>query len=990
MNRNLFLNLMLVGVFSLCALGAVAHNPRVEATNADNTSLKNQYNTYEEYLNNIDDGDYPVNAIAEFRDEMALALWTINNEAATQVELSKRLSTLRNAFTVLKARKGFKMNEASERKNIDRGFVHPGGLHTNADFERIKKQLKEGNSKVVAAYNVLKQAEYAQASCATWPVETIIRGGGNGENYMNAARGATIAYQNALRWKIDGTEANAKHAVDVLMQWARTTKLVSGDSNFALATGIYGYEFAQAAELMRDYEGWSAEDFQEFKDWMLSVWYPGCVRFLRIRNSTWENVGKWWQAPGHYWSNWGLCNVLAVMSIGVLCDDVAIYNQGISFFKYDMCGTFTEPRTSNPILNDGLTEFLGNLVVTTVDSDLETGAYGKLGQMQESGRDIGHATMAAGLAIDIAHMGWNQGDDLFAYMDHRLAAGMEYVAAQILSVPNLPWTNYHYGSSGYYYSDSRAWLMTGPALGEQIRPYWATVIGYYEGVKGVTMPFSKKVYDKMGIDGGGLGGTSGGYDHLGYSVLMNTMDGVAPAEKVPTELSPIMKYNGKTIYHNELGCLTSTYKVTQNNGLPKGTTVTLSPQLPEGTADTGKWLWNTGETSKDITITTDDSRLYRVTYTNENGVESQLVFSIAVEGDCTPELLRPYIVYDGVTYEDSTITVVYGSSLTLGEYHSIGWNDTYFWDNGSKTATITIPNITSDRTYTLHYTNFGGFVTEQKYHIHVLSCTPIIKVDGNDVSQGEQKVVVKTGQTVSISLDLPLPKQGGTYSWQEDGVEIAASDVLTIENAETSHFYTLVYTLPGGEQIVLSFSVMIAEEKDRIVETANYLIRQIDSDTYLTNSKGKEAQPTFEPLIGDAANPSGSQVWNILHTTSARYDFISMNDSLRLNASGNMITATAKPHRITFADGSDKAAFYNNSKTYWTVNKDGSINFGATETLSDFPFELIQVEYNPNAIQGVQLDRMTTSEVYDLSGRKMHEPLSRGIYIKNGMKYFVK
>lgn len=45
------------------------------------------------------------------------------------------------------------------------------------------------------------------------------------------------------------------------------------------------------------------------------------------------------------------------MSIGILCDDVFIYNQGLSFFKYDQVGTFTDPRTSDPILNDGLTEF---------------------------------------------------------------------------------------------------------------------------------------------------------------------------------------------------------------------------------------------------------------------------------------------------------------------------------------------------------------------------------------------------------------------------------------------------------------------------------------------------------------------------------------------------------------------------------------------------------------------------------------------------------
>jgi hypothetical protein len=117
----------------------------------------------------------------------------------------------------------------------------------------VKQQLKEGNERVTAAYNVLKNAAYSSASAATYPAETIVRGG-SGENYINAARGATIAYQNALRWKIDGTEENAKHAVQVLMKWCNTTKAVSGTSDQCLARGLYGYQFAQAAELMRELE----------------------------------------------------------------------------------------------------------------------------------------------------------------------------------------------------------------------------------------------------------------------------------------------------------------------------------------------------------------------------------------------------------------------------------------------------------------------------------------------------------------------------------------------------------------------------------------------------------------------------------------------------------------------------------------------------------------------------------------------------------------
>ena len=350
---------------------------------------------------------YPDGAVTTLYDMIGICE-NIAASEKTQTVYNQYNTALKNAVTLFKTRKNKTFDTSAipvGEYDTNRGFLHPGMLHTEADFIRIRQQIADGNEKVVQAFKVLKSAAYAQSSAASYPVEVIVRGGGSGENYINAARGATIAYQNALRWHLEGNKACAKHAVEVLMAWANTCKDVSGNSNYALAAGLYGYQFANAAELMRDYDGWSKEDFQTFKQWMLRVWYPKAIGFLRGRNGTWENAGRWGQCPGHYWSNWGLCNALCVACIGILCDDVFIYNQGMSFFKYDQVGTYVDPRTANPILNDGLTEFLGNLVVTTSEWSGETGAYGKVGQMQGCGRDSGHATMRLELAVGLARIG---------------------------------------------------------------------------------------------------------------------------------------------------------------------------------------------------------------------------------------------------------------------------------------------------------------------------------------------------------------------------------------------------------------------------------------------------------------------------------------------------------------------------------------------------------------------------------------------------------
>ena len=907
---------------------------------------------------------------------------------------------------------------------LDRGFVHPGGLHTEADFARVKAQLESGNTLVKQAYQKLTSAAYSQSSVQTYPVETIVRGG-SGENYINAARGATMAYQNALRWKISGSVANAKAAVRILMAWANTTKAVSGSSDQCLAVGLYGYQFAQAAELMRDYSGWDPEDFATFKRWMLTVWYPKAINFLRGRNGTWENTSKWWKAPGHYWSNWGLCNVLCVMSIGILCDDVFIYNQGLSYFKYDMCGTFKDPRTAVPILNDGLTEFLGNLVVTTSASDLETGAYGQLGQMNESGRDTGHSSMALGLAVDIAKVGWNQGDDLFAYMNHRLAAGIEYVAAQTQSVEGLPWTNYHYGSSGYHYSDNRAWLMEGPALGAQMRPYWGTVIGIYEGVKGVRMPFSEVSYKNMGIDEGGQGGTSGGYDHLGYSVLMNTRDEqLCPEEKVPTELSPRMEYsgtltsslipsltqerargcvNGKIIEHGELGGLVNTYTLNNNTTVPVGQTLTLQPQLPEGEEDTGLWRWNTGETTREITVNTDRSYIYRVTYTNARGIDSQLAFSVAVTGDCTKDALNPKVTIAGSeAINASDVRVPYGKTATLSVEPSAGWG-TYKWTGNKTTQSITTSALRSSQTYTVEFKNQGGAVTEQTFHLDVLAAEPYAKVNDADVQIVEEgvlsfddgalvvprpSVLCNTGANVTLGLKLPSVVQASSVEWSTG----ATGATLVLTDVVTSGTYTATFVL-SGIQITVPFEVFVRPTGVAMLEPGKYLLRHVASDTYLT-SHGLNQLANFESRDEENA----SQLWLLEKNATPKYGFVSLadTDSLRLNSSAKTAVSSSLPFYVDNALGSDRIALRTgttSSPKYWGVSDDGSFIMNVSSKLLSFPFQLIPIE-GPDAVEAIHSSDFSgnfseRSTVYDLAGRRVGG-IVKGVYIVSGKKILVK
>ena len=872
--------------------------------------------------------------------------------------------------------------------NTNRGFVHPGGLHTQEDFDRIKDLLAKGDPTITAAVKVLTQAAYAQSTAGTSPVQTIVRGGGKGENYINAARGATIAYQNALVWKITGNKANASHAINVLMQWANTTKGIGGDSNYALAAGLYGYQFAQAAELLRDYEGWAPERFEQFRQWMLQVWYPSAMGFLRGRNGTWENVGKWWQAPGHYWSNWGLCNALCVMSIGVLCDDVFIYNQGLSYMKYDQVGTFTDPRTANPILNDGLTEFMGNLVVTVTNTpaNLKASSYGTIGQMQESGRDIGHATMAAGLAIDIAHTAWNQGDDLFSFMDNRLAAGIEFVAAQTQNIEGLPWTNYKYGSGGIYYTDNRCWTMTGPALGNQIRPYWGTVIGHYQGVLGKDMPYSEMAYAnliKNGPDGGGQGSTSGGYDHLGYSVLMNYRDHKATAEEVPTLLAPKMVVGNDTLSHNELGGLVNTFKTNNNTGVAKGTVIKLLPQLRDSSEDTGQWQWNTGETTRNLTVTANESYVYRVCYTNKHGVKSYLCFSIAVQGDCEPTPVEVSATYNGVTATDS-ITIFYDDAITLKATSKDGFGS-FAWSTGATSSNITVKNLRRDTLFTVAFKNQGGAISYDTIRVHLKYFRPQMAVNGK-VKVDTVQCLCQPGDKVAFAPYVPSTFKDIRFQWSSGSTERS----VTYNDIQTTIVDTLVYTLFGKSDTVC-YVAYLSDTLDSAIPEGYYLIRDRFHDTYLTNNTVEGlpyANATFTAKKeGDALQ---QQAWKVTNENvdGPCYDLQNLADQRYLALSMRMTASTRTPYYFRKATGTQWYHLRNKRPCYFTINDDGTVDHTTYYVPTNFPVELIPYTL-PAGIHDIHADKVLDDKRYNIQGQRVGADY-KGLIIHNGKKYIIR
>ncbi len=382
-------------------------------------------------------------------------------------------------------------------------FVHPGLFHTNNDFLRMKLKVEAGEEPWISGWNVLCANSHSSYNYnMQGPVVKLIRGGNSTEependNYATAFNDAAAAYQNAVRWKISGENLHAEKAIQILNAWANTCLEISGNSNKALAAGIYGHQFANAAEIMRDYEGWKTEDLTVFKQWLVDVFLSVSKDYLATHYGTCDT---------HYWANWDLANILNVMSIGILTDDVETYTYAIDYLM--------EGSGNGQIL-----KAINYFHAASSNDDID------LGQIQESGRDQGHAMLCIGQLGNIAQTAGNQGEDIWGYNNNAILKGAEYQAKFNFANLDVPFHEY----VRYYDKDCKSETHTKIANDQGRggnRPIWELLYAHYTTEKGIKARYLKIARDIHFPEGGGgdYGPNSGGYDALGFGTLLYARD----------------------------------------------------------------------------------------------------------------------------------------------------------------------------------------------------------------------------------------------------------------------------------------------------------------------------------------------------------------------------------------------------------------------------------------------------------------------------------
>lgn len=176
--------------------------------------------------------------------------------------------------------------------------------------------------------SVLTRLRFSDASYTPSPASVVYRSDwdGNVANAENLWHDVAAAFNLALRWKISSDTTFADTASNILHAWAtKLTALGGGDDKY-LTAGLQGYQLANAAELLRDYEPFATKVLPSVIDMANTVFIPMHYKWLRHEEPSQHNIL-------HFFANWELCNVASAMAMGVLTDNQTVWDFAVEYFK---------------------------------------------------------------------------------------------------------------------------------------------------------------------------------------------------------------------------------------------------------------------------------------------------------------------------------------------------------------------------------------------------------------------------------------------------------------------------------------------------------------------------------------------------------------------------------------------------------------------------------------------------------------------------------
>ncbi len=340
--------------------------------------------------------------------------------------------------------------------NAERKFFnHPGLLHSRSDLDRISQLVEQNSYPAMGSYELLrKNTKSSYNYSIKGPYTDIGRDGKYGYTKGPCENDCNAAYYNALMWCITHDKRHADKCMEIIRGYARKLKGIHGH-DAPLCAGLQGFMLINAAEIVRytyadtQYKnGWNSNDTEETERMFKETFLPILTKFINARP----------YANG----NWGGSVNKMLMSIGIFCNDTALYNAAIDYYY-------------NSKDNGSLPNYIA-----------------ESGQIQESGRDQAHCMLGVGVLAETAECAWQQGDDLYSALDNRIMKGYEYLSKVNLGYTDVPFETWK-DATGKYCN----WHNIGEAGLGQFRSVFEIAYNHYVERKGLKMPYTEKVLQRI-------------------------------------------------------------------------------------------------------------------------------------------------------------------------------------------------------------------------------------------------------------------------------------------------------------------------------------------------------------------------------------------------------------------------------------------------------------------------------------------------------------
>jgi hypothetical protein len=341
-------------------------------------------------------------------------------------------------------------------------FRHPGVLVSKEQLDFVKQKIAAGEEPWKSAFGRMKGSSYASLTSSASPRASVDCGAYSSPNNgcSEELNDAWTAYTNALLWAYTGNKAYADHAIKIMNAWSAVLKTHT-NHNAPLQSGWAASISVRAAEIIKHtYDGWAPADAARYGDMLRKAYLPYVTLPLANTNG-----------------NWLLTMADAALDIGVFLDDRAVFDSAVARWRaHTVAYIYVTDDGPQPIPAPGQTKSMA-------DEWYGQKTY-KDGVAQETCRDLGHTEYALGSIGSAAETALLQGLDLYAEQAKRIVAGFEFHA------------NFHVGGA------VPSWLCGGKLNMRQM-PTYEIVYNHFVNRRGLEMPFTKKLLEKLrplGVD----------------------------------------------------------------------------------------------------------------------------------------------------------------------------------------------------------------------------------------------------------------------------------------------------------------------------------------------------------------------------------------------------------------------------------------------------------------------------------------------------------